>query len=123
MSWGRVAFVVLTVLGAPLAAHAQSATNAFRADTLLTEWGTFRCSAIDCAQVPRAGLDVYWMAPTLVVTRNHIALVMRTCDRLPERAATWDCRTRRASRQPISDLDALWSWMLPPPSGDEADGF
>ncbi len=106
MVWVRVALAILGVLGASPAAHAQSPANAFRAETILTEWGTFRCSAIDRAQVPRVGLDVYWMAPTLVITRNHTPLVMRTCDRL------------RAS-----DLDALWSWMLPPPSGDEADGF
>ncbi len=122
MPWGRVAFVVLAVLGAPLVAHTQSPLNAFRAETLLTEWGTFRCSAVDCAQVPRAGLDVYWMAPTLVITRNHTPLVMRRCAPLPERA-TWDCRTGRASREAVGDLDALWSWVLPLPSDDEVDGF
>src|SRR5215467_518051 len=36
--------------------------------------GTFRCSAIECAQVPRAGLEVYWARPTLVVIRHHVPL-------------------------------------------------
>ncbi len=89
----------------------------------MTEWGTFRCSAIDCAQVPRAGLDVYWAAQTLVITRNHVPLVMRTCERLRGQATTRDCRTRQASRQPV-DLDALWSRVVTPPDDEaDVDGF
>ena len=33
--------------------------------------GAFRCSPIDCGQVIHPGLDVYWSAPTLVVTASE----------------------------------------------------
>ena len=97
------------VVGLLAVVDAHAAGNGFQRQTILTEWGAFRCSAIDCGQVFHPGLDVYWSAPTLVVTRNHVPLVMRTCHPLSGSTAVWDCRPRQPA--PPIGLDALWSWV------------
>ena len=101
--------LILGLLTVTAAVDVHAAGSGFQRQTILTEWGTFRCSAIDCAQVPRANLDVYWSAPTLVVTRNHVPRVMRTCHLLSWPTAAWDCRPRQHG--PPIELDALWSWV------------
>ena len=105
----RTLLVSLALLGAPLAIEVQAAGTSFEQQLILTEWGTFHCSAVDCGPGPRAGLDVYWSPPTLVLTRNHVPLVMRTCHPLPGLAA-WDCRPSQPLHTVIG-LDMLWSWV------------
>ena len=114
-----VSVLVLGLLVVAAAVDVHAAGSGFQRQTILTEWGTFRCSAIDCAQVPRANLDVYWSAPTLVVTRNHVPLVMRTCHLLSGPTAAWDCRPRQHG--PPIELDALWSWVDMSDTDPEAD--
>ena len=110
-----VAVLVVALSVEAFPAPIQAGGTAFSPETILTEWGTFRCSAIECAQVPRAGLEVYWAPPTLVIIRNHVPLVLRTCTRRLAEAMTWDCRSSRAGpTAPPSSLDTLWSWVLPP---------
>ena len=96
-------------------AHTQAGGGGFPPETILTEWGTFRCSAIECAQVPRARLEVYWAPPTLVIIRNHVPVVLRTCTRRPAEAMSWDCRSRptEPTASP-SSVDTLGSWVLEP---------
>ena len=107
--------VLVVVLVGVFPVRTQAGGASFSPETILTEWGTFRCSAIDCAQVPRAGLEVYWARPTLVIIRNHVPVVLRTCTRRPAEAMSWDCRSRRTvpTASP-SSLDTLWSWVLEP---------
>jgi len=103
------------------AAQVQAGT-AFSPETILTEWGTFRCSAIECAQLPRAGLEVYWAPPTLVIIRNHVPLALRTCDRQLSEHNIWDCRNHRTGQTaPPSSLDALWSWVLDPETDPDVE--
>ena len=114
-TWTIVVAALVMVSVAVFPAHTQAGGGGFPPETLLTEWGTFRCSAIECAQVPRAGLEVYWAAPTLVIIRNHVPLAWRTCTRRPAEAMTWDCRSRRTEpTASASSLDTLWSWLLEP---------
>ena len=115
----RTLLVSLALLAAPLAIEVQAAGTSFEQQLILTEWGSIHCSAVDCGPGPRAGLDVYWLPPTLVLTRNHVPLVMRTCHPLPGRAA-WDCRPGQAPAVPIG-MDALWSWMDAAETDPEAD--
>ena len=112
------ALVMVSVAGFP--AQTPGGGSGFPPETILTEWGTFRCSAIECAQAPRAGLEVYWAPPTLVIIRNHVPLVLRNCTRRPAEAMSWDCRSRRMEPTASpSSLDNLWSWVLEPePDGD-----
>jgi hypothetical protein len=83
--------------------------------------GGSRCSAIECAQLPRTGLEVYWAPPTLVIIRNHVPLVLRTCDRRPGENRVWDCQSHLTGGTATpSSLDTLWSWVLEPePDPDE----
>jgi hypothetical protein len=80
---------------------------------ILTDWGTFTCSAIDCAQVSRAGLHVYWFAPTLAVTRDHVPILTRICNPVPTRAHTWDCRSGDHPQRRAVEW-APESWFGPP---------
>src|SRR5437870_5415025 len=112
--------LILGLLAVAAVVDAHAAGNGFQRQTILTEWGTFRCSATDCAQVPRANLDVYWSAPTLVVTRNHVPLVMRTCQPLAGPTVAWDCRPRQHRLPPV-ELDVLWSWVDIGDTDPEAD--
>src|SRR5262249_61277077 len=59
------ALVMVSVAGFP--AQTPGGGSGFPPETILTEWETFRCSAIECAEAPRAGLEVYWAPPTLVI--------------------------------------------------------
>jgi hypothetical protein len=103
-----VGVIIVAVLAAPPAFEAHAAWNSFQRHTILTEWGSFHCSAMDCGPGPGAGLDVYWSPPMLVITRNHVPLVMRTCHPLP--GAAWDCRPGESLRAPIG-VDVLWTWL------------
>src|SRR5438552_7564292 len=123
MMWPRppvASLLILGLLALAAAVDAHAAGSGFQRQTILTEWGTFRCSAIDGAQVPRANLDVYWSAPTLVMTRNHVPLLLRTCQPLAGPTAAWDCRPRQHRLPPV-ELDVLWSWVDIGDTDPEAD--
>jgi hypothetical protein len=118
----QLGVAVLVVVSVGLfPAQIQAGGSSFSPETILTEWGTFRCSAIECAQLPRTGLEVYWAPPTLVIIRNHVPLVLRTCDRRPGENRVWDCQSHLTGGTATpSSLDTLWSWVLEPePDPDE----
>jgi hypothetical protein len=101
------------VLGALLAAWppistAQSATITH----VLTDWGTFRCAAVQC--IPGRGvLGLYWSAPILYVTKDHVPMLRRQCALVSARSNTWDCRRETVARLPGSsaEADGFWEWL------------
>jgi len=116
-----VAVLVVALSVEAFPAPIQAGGTAFSPETILTEWGTFRCSAIECAHPRHGGLEIYWAPPTLVIIRNHVPLALRTCDRRSGESSIWDCRSHRTGAMiPPSSLDTLWSWVLEPePDPDE----
>jgi len=78
------------------------------ATLILTEWGTFTCSTVHCAQAPREGLDGYWSAPILVVTKKNVPVLVLTCQAVSGQPYTWDCRNGERPTRRVSDED-LWA--------------
>jgi hypothetical protein len=102
--------VVLGVLLAalPATSTADSATTA----RVLTDWGIFRCEAIRC--IPARGvLSVYWSAPILYVTMDHVPMLRRHCILISARSNIWDCRRETVTRLPGSrgTADGFWEWL------------
>ena len=96
----------LAVLAVPLAAQAQQPGTL---SLIHSEWGTLVCSSSPCAKTLPTGFEVYWLAPILAVTRNHVPILTRTCDAEPGRAQSWDCRSGRPTGPtPAGNLDRLW---------------
>lgn len=112
LAWGlaHVAALGAVLAALPATSPAQSATIT----RILTDWGTFRCAAIRC--IPDRGvLSLYWAAPVLYVTKDHIPMLRRRCVVVSARSNVWDCRNEAVARLAGSwgdvQLDGFWDWL------------
>jgi hypothetical protein len=109
-----LALNVTLTLGLLTTSLAVGGTLAGNVSLILTNWGTFWCTSVQCAHTPKKDLEGYWWAPTLAVTRHHVPIFRQTCDVVPNQPNTWDCRTSRdvtAAMRGLS-LDVLWQWIF-----------
>ncbi len=114
LAWAatRVATLGLAVLAVLPATDAAQLETVAR---ILTDWGTVRCAGMRCMSGARGGLTLYWSAPILYVTKDHVPLLRRQCGMVSARSNVWDCRRDAVEQLPGSwggvPLDSLWEWM------------